>query len=102
MIVAFSTVKKKKDAERIAKHLVDKRVVACVNIIKIENSFYRWKAKTEVEKEYLLIMKLTRKNFDRLEAAIRVVHPYTIPELITMKVDKSANKYANWVKRSCL
>ena len=102
MLVAFSTVKKKSDAERIAKYLVDKRIVACVNVIKIENSFYRYKGKTEIESEYLLIMKLSKKNFDRLDREIKHIHPYTIPELVTMKVEKSASKYANWVKRVCL
>ncbi len=102
MIVAFSTVEKKADAEKIAKYLVDKRIVACVNVIKIENSFYRWKGKTEISPEYLLIMKLTKKNFERLEREIRHIHPYDIPELVAMKVEKSASKYANWVKRSCL
>jgi periplasmic divalent cation tolerance protein len=102
MYVAFSTVEKKKDAEKIAKYLVDKRIVACVNVIKIENSFYRWKGKTEISGEYLLVMKLSKKNFDRLEREIRHIHPYEVPELVAMKVEKSANKYSNWVKRCCL
>ena len=102
MLVALSTTEKKKDAEKLAKYLVDKRIVACVNVIKIENSFYRWKGKTEKHGEYLLIMKFPKKNFDRLDAAIKHVHPYDNPELIAMKVEKSSSKYANWVKRSCL
>ena len=102
MYIAYSTVKEKKDAEKIAKHLVDKRIVACVNVIKVENSFYRHKGKTEIEEEYLLIMKLAKKNFDRLDREIKHIHPYTIPELVTVKVEKSASKYANWVKRVCL
>ncbi len=101
MLVAFSTTEKKEDAEKIAKHLVDKRIVACVNVLKIEKSFYRWKGKTEMHGEYLLIMKLPKKNFDRLDAAIRIIHPYSTPELIAMKVEKSGSKYANWVKRVC-
>jgi len=102
MFVAYSTVEKKKDAEKIAKHLVDKRIVACVNVIKIENSFYRWKGKTEVTPEYLLVMKLSKKNFDRLDRELKHIHPYDVPELIAMKVEKSGSKYANWVKRVCL
>jgi len=102
MMVAFSTVEKKSDAEKIARYLVDKRVVACVNVIKIENSFYRWKGSTEITPEYLLIMKFEKKNFDRLDREIRHIHPNDVPELIAMKVEKSASKYANWVKRVCL
>ncbi len=102
MLVAFSTVGKKTDAEKLAKYIVDKRIIACVNVIKIENSFYRWKGKTEVSGEYLLIMKLPKKNFDRLDAAIKHHHPYDNPELIAMKIEKSSSKYANWVKRCCL
>jgi len=102
MFVAFSTVEKKEDAERIAKYLVDKRIVACVNVIKIENSFYRWKGKTETHGEYLLVMKFPKKNFDRLDAAIKHIHPYENPELIAMKVEKSSKRYYDWVKRCCI
>ncbi len=102
MLVVFSTVEKKEDAEKIAKHLVDKRIVACVNVIKMESSYYRWKGKTQSAGEYLLIMKLSKKNFERLDREIKHIHPYAVPELVAMKVEKSASKYANWVKRCCL
>lgn len=101
MLIAFSTVGKKDDAERIAKHLIEKRIAACINVIKIENSFYRWKGKFEMRGEYLLIIKLPKKNFIRLETAIKAVHPYDMPELIAVKIDKSSNKYAQWVKICC-
>ncbi|NYZ77265.1 divalent-cation tolerance protein CutA [Candidatus Micrarchaeota archaeon] len=101
MFVAFSTFEKKDDAERMAKHLVEKHVAACVNVIRIEKSFYRWKGKVEESGEYLLVIKLPKKNFGRLEAAIKAGHPYEIPELIAMKVEKSSSSYFNWVKRCC-
>jgi len=101
MLVALSTVEKREDAERIAKHLVDKRLVACINVVKIENSYYRWKGKTVVSGEYLLVMKLPDKNFELLRRELKRIHPYTLPELIALKVEKCSLEYLNWVKRSC-
>lgn len=102
MYVVYSTVEKKQDAEKIAKHLVDKRIVACVNTIKTENSYYRWKGKTQIHGEYLLVIKVAKKNYDRLEREIARIHPYSNPELIALKVEKSIKKYHEWVKLSCL
>jgi len=102
MYVVYSTVEKKEDAEKIAKHLVDKKTVACVNVIRIENSYYRWKGETQVHGEYLLIIKVAKKNYGKLEWEIGRIHPYNNPELIAFKIEKSIKKYHDWVKLSCL
>jgi len=102
MLIVLCTCPDLKTAEKIATELVEKRLAACVNIIKIEKSIYRWKGKTRAEREYLLIIKTTKTRYPRLETRIKSMHPYDVPEIIGLKIEKGNNRYIEWVKRSCL
>lgn len=99
MIIAFTTVAKKPDAERLARLLVEKRLAACVNILKMEKSVYRWKGKILEAGEFLLLIKTTKERYCRLETTIKLNHPYSMPEVIKIKVDGGLKKYLNWVAR---
>lgn len=99
MIIILTTVAKKSDARKLAKLLVEKNLVACVNIIKIEKSIYQWKGKINESGEYLLLIK-SAKPYGKLESFIRKNHPYEIPEIISFSITKGYKKYLNWVARS--
>jgi periplasmic divalent cation tolerance protein len=96
MILVYITNPDKKTAHKIGKHLVEKRLCACVNIFPIE-SYYWWKGKIEKAKEWVVIAKTLEKNYEKIKKEIKSVHPYTIPCIIKIKAD--ANKeYLDWLK----
>lgn len=99
MILILTTVPKQSDAEKLAKLLVEKKLAACVNIIKIEKSIYLWKGKIVENKEFLLIIKSTAGKYVKLERTIRKNHPYKLPEIVRLRVDGGYKKYLDWVAR---
>jgi len=102
MIVIMNTCPDKESAEKIAKALVTKKLAACVSILPIEKSFYRWKGKMEEEKEFLLIIKTRDKLYPRVEAHIKANHPHEVPEIISVPVKKSEKLYSTWIERNTL
>ncbi len=100
-IVVLVTCASDSEAKRIAHALVERRVAACVNIVRgpVE-SVYRWKGKVERAKEFLLVAKTTRKRFAALEAEVRRLHSYDVPEIIALPVASGSRKYLAWVSES--
>ncbi|MBS3068241.1 divalent-cation tolerance protein CutA [Candidatus Micrarchaeota archaeon] len=99
MIIILTTVPKQSDGEKLAKLLVEKKLAACVNIIKIEKSIFRWKGNIVENKEFLLIIKSTAEKYNKLERTIKKNHPYKLPEIVRLKVDGGLRKYLDWVAR---
>ena len=98
MDVILTTVSKKSDAEKLAKALVAKKLAACVNIVRLGGSIYRWKGKVVKEKEFLLLIK-TAKPYKKLERFIKKNHPYELPEIISFPITKGYKKYLDWLGR---
>lgn len=96
-IVVFSTCSGAEEAERLARHLVEERLAACVNVIPQVASYYRWKGKVEKETEFFLLIKSSRELFDRLRAEWERLHSYEIPELIAVPIVEGARTYLNWM-----
>jgi periplasmic divalent cation tolerance protein len=98
-IVVLTTCDSAEEAERLARHLVEHRVAACVNIVAGARSVYRWKDKIEDAAEFLLVIKSRRDAFPRLRAAIAQLHSYEIPEVIALPVVDGSEAYLNWLDR---
>ena len=96
--IVFSTVGRRKDAERIAMQVVRKRVAACVNILPINKSIYRWKGEICKEKEFLLIFKTTKSKSKSLMQEIKSIHPYKIPEIIELPIVSGLKEYLKWIE----
>ena len=84
-------------AERLAEMLIEKRVAACVNILAPCRSVYRWKDAVQREEEHPMLIKTTAKAYPALEAAIRAGHPYELPEIIAVPVERGLPAYLDWV-----
>jgi periplasmic divalent cation tolerance protein len=84
-------------AERLAGALVEKRVAACVNILAPCRSVYRWKGEVQSEEEHPMLIKTTAERYPALEAAIRAAHPYELPEIIAVPVERGLPAYLAWV-----
>jgi len=96
MILVYITNPTKRVAEKIAKILLEKRLVACANIFEIE-SFYWWERKIEKAKEFVLIGKTIEKNYKRIKEEVEKIHPYEIPCILKIKAEAN-EKYLNWLK----
>lgn len=87
------------DAERIAKTLVQQRLAACVNVVQNVKSFYQWQGALEEANESTLLIKTRTALLDELTAAVKAVHPYSVPEVIALAIEPSAGNldYLAWV-----
>jgi Uncharacterized protein involved in tolerance to divalent cations len=84
----------------LAKLLVEKKLAACVNVVKGLRSFYWWKGKIEEDDEELLIIKTSRETYGELEKQIRENHPYTVPEIIALPIILGNPDYLAWIDES--
>ncbi len=89
-------------AERIARALVDERLAACVNIVPGVRSIYRWEGKVEDSTEVLLVAKTRAALFERLEARVRALHPYDVPEIVALPLTDGSRPYLSWLDQSVL
>ncbi|MEB3780389.1 MAG: divalent-cation tolerance protein CutA [Desulfurococcales archaeon] len=87
----------KGEGSRIARHIVEKRLAACVNIISNIRSFYWWEGKIQDDEEELLIIKTRRDFFEKLMDEVKRVHPYTVPEILALPVVAGNPDYVKWV-----
>jgi len=98
-IVIFVTTSSMKEAERISKALVEKKLAACVNIIKDIRSIFFWKGKLSDEKEVLLVAKSKKKNFEKIEKEVKKLHSYEVPEIIGLPILMGSKDYLDWVDK---
>ena len=95
-VIIVSTFPSKQSVTSIAKLLVEKKLVACVNITKI-SSVYTWEKKIENRDEYLALFKTTKKNQPTLKKELEKLHPYDIPEIAEINVDSINQSYLKWL-----
>jgi periplasmic divalent cation tolerance protein len=89
------------EARKIARHVVEKRLTACVNIVThAVESFYAWEGKLENSSEYLLIMKTTEERLEELQKQTFSLHSYDTPEFIVLPVVAGSEEYLKWVGES--
>ena len=104
--LVFSTFPDKDTAQRIATALVEQRLAACVNLVPGVQSIYRWQGKMESADEVLAVMKTTVEMYPQLEARLKELHPYEVPEILALPVERALEAYAVWVgemtKPECL
>lgn len=84
-------------AERIAETVVGERLAACVNIVPGLTSIYRWNGQTQRDSELLLLVKTHQAVYPLLEARIRELHPYQIPEIIALPIQAGLAAYLDWI-----
>ena len=85
-------------AEEIARALLERRLVACVNVVPGVRSLYWWQGKLEDDAESLLMLKTARDKGDDLIAALPEVHPYETPELLSLEVESGNPAYLDWLR----
>jgi|SRR5215468_2876329 len=96
-IVVFMTAGSVGEARRIADHLVEKRLAACVQVLPEIESVYRWKGELQSEKEVLILAKTTAAKFAELDQAVRAMHSYETPEIVAVPVSDISEPYRTWL-----
>ncbi|RYD63478.1 MAG: divalent-cation tolerance protein CutA [Verrucomicrobiaceae bacterium] len=97
-VVVLCTFPDIDQARQIGAALVERQVAACINLLPGVESIYRWEGKVERAGEVLALIKTTR--YADLEAAIRELHPYDVPEIIALPVVTGLQAYLQWLADS--
>jgi periplasmic divalent cation tolerance protein len=100
VIVVLVTCPTTAVARRLADHLVGHRLAACINLLPAVHSTFWWQGKVERAREVLLLIKSTRRRFERLRRAILARHPYEVPEIIAVPLAAGHRPYLEWVRQS--
>jgi len=98
-VQVVTTTETKSDAQAIARAVVEKRLAACVQIIGPITSTYWWQGEIETAEEWLCLIKTRADLFEQLEAAIKEVHPYDVPEILAVPVVAGSEDYLAWLDR---
>lgn len=99
-VVVLTTLPTEGDAEKLASQLVEERLAACVNILPPMRSVYRWKNAVERAEERQLVIKTTTERITALEARIRTLHPYEVPEFVVIPIVQGSADYLSWLTDS--
>ena len=95
--MVFSSCESEADARRIAAHLVERRLAACVNIVPGLESVYRWKGAVTSAGEFMLIIKSRASLVPAIEQEFKTVHPYEVPELVVLPLAGGGQQYMAWL-----
>ncbi len=98
----YITAPNKKEAEQIAKKLLDKKLIACANVISNVRSYFVWKNKVQNSKEIIICGKTISKNKKKIVQAVKSLHSYSVPCVIFFDIKNGNKDFLKWVKQSVI
>jgi periplasmic divalent cation tolerance protein len=96
-LVVLTTFATAEDARQLVKALVAQRLVACGTLLPGARSIYRWEGEVTEEDEVLVVLKTDVSKWEALAAAVRARHPYEVPELLALPVERGLDRYLSWL-----
>ena len=99
-LMILTTAGSEAEAQKIANQLVERRLAACVNIIPRIHSVYRWQGKVDAAEEFLLLIKTTKSRTAEVQAVIRELHSYDLPEFVVISMEDGSAEYLEWIEKS--
>ena len=100
--IVLTTAASPEEASRMGLKLVEERLAACATLVPTVESIYRWKEKIETSSEVLALLKSTTWKYQLLEARILELHPYEVPEIISIRIDSGNLEYLRWIEQSVI
>ena len=100
--ILLVTCQSKKEANHIASSLLNKRLIACANIISDVNSKFWWNQKIDTAKEFLIILKARCKSFKKIEKEVKRLHSYKVPEIIAIPIIAGSKEYLGWIDNNTI
>ena len=101
ILTVFTTWPDLESARAAVRTLVEERLAACGNIVPGVESVYRWAGKMETGAEVLVMFKTTGGSYAALEARVRALHPYEVPEVLAVRATDGLPAYLQWVEENC-
>lgn len=99
-LIVLSTFPNLDKAAEVARILVDEQLAACVNLVPAVRSIYRWQGTVSDDTETLAVAKTTRAGYDALATRLLELHPYDVPEVLALPVERGHAAYLAWVAAS--
>lgn len=96
-LLVLTNLPDRETAEKLAEQLVAQRVAACINILSPCRSVYRWQGAVLHDEEHPMLIKTTGERYAALENAIRAAHPYELPEIVAVPIERGLPAYLDWV-----
>ncbi len=96
LLVGWTTLPSRDDAERLARTLVGEALAACAQVEGPIRSFYNWEGKANEDEEWRLTLKFTSANAVSLETRLHALHPYAVPQWLAVRADRVAPDYLAW------
>ena len=96
-VIALTTLPADADAAELGRTLVDERLAACVNLLPVMESVYRWEGKIEFDAERQLVIKTSRDRVADLWDRVRELHPYEVPEFVVIPIVDGNEAYLRWI-----
>jgi periplasmic divalent cation tolerance protein len=96
-VVVLTTLSNTEEAVKFVRELLDRRLVACGTILPAARSLYRWEDKLADEIEVVVMLKTRSGAIHGLERAFKELHPYKVPELLTVPVSGGLERYLGWI-----
>ena len=96
-LLVFTNLPDRESAEKLAALLIERRLAACVNILAPCSAVYRWQGEIQHDEEHPLLIKTAQDRYAELEATIRANHPYELPEIIAVPIERGLPAYLEWV-----
>jgi periplasmic divalent cation tolerance protein len=99
-VVVMTTLPADADISTFAHTLVESRLAACVSLLPVMESVYRWEGQVEEERERQLVIKTSRARIVELLQRVKDMHPYEVPEFIVVPIIDGNDEYLRWVGES--
>lgn len=99
-LLVLCTCPDEDSARTLSDSLVQEKLAACVSIVNPISSIFTWQGRIDTEQESLLLIKTTETAYSALEQAIKQRHPYEIPEIIAIPVQRGSAEYLNWIREN--
>jgi periplasmic divalent cation tolerance protein len=98
--IVVTTTADPEEAARLGRRLIEERLAACATLIPAVQSLYRWQGRVESSTETLLVLKTGPEQLAALEARLRKLHSYQIPEFLVLTIDSASQSYLDWLQES--
>ncbi len=100
--IGYITAKNKDEALAIGRALVEKKLVACANVLPQMESIYRWEGKVESAHEAVLVVKTIAKMRDKVATFVKALHSYEVPCIVFYDIHGGNKDYLKWIHASVL
>ena len=98
MLIVLTTVPNEKEAESLARKIIEARLAACVQVLPRMKSFYFWENAVQTDTENLLLIKTVPAKYDELEKFIQTHQSYDVPEIVGIRAENVSESYFKWLK----